>query len=51
MFAILVVVFVGCYVVARYAGECDMDCEEGTKGAVDAGDGLYQCGGMLELVN
>lgn len=47
MFAILLIVFVGGYLAARYAGDCDMGCDADTAGALDAGEGRYQCGGTL----
>lgn len=46
-FAFVLVVAVSGYVASRYSGDCDMKCREGTSGAVDNGDGTFQCGGNL----
>lgn len=43
-FAFVLVVAVSGYVASRYSGDCDMKCREGTSGAVDNGDGTFQCG-------
>lgn len=49
LFLFLVAVFVGCYVFARYGGDCDLDCDEDVQGAVDDGEGIYSCGGTRPL--